>query len=45
MNPELCRFAARLRELILSGFQNQDFDALAVELFGLQFENNVLYQS
>jgi Acyl-protein synthetase, LuxE len=44
MNKELSSFAARLRDSILSGFKNEDFDALAVELFALQFEHNVLYQ-
>jgi hypothetical protein len=44
MNPELSRFAARLRESILSGFHGEDFDALAVELFSLQFEHNAFYQ-
>jgi len=44
MNPQLSSFAARLRESILSGFQNEDFDVLAVELFALQFEHNALYQ-
>src|SRR6516225_7975644 len=37
MNQEHLDFAARLRESIISGFQDQDFDALAVELFYLQF--------
>ncbi len=44
MNTELSRFAARLRESILAGFQNEDFDALAVELFALQFEQNDFYR-
>jgi hypothetical protein len=44
MNQELSRFAARLRESIASGFQNEDFDALAVELFALQFEQNAIYR-
>jgi hypothetical protein len=44
MNQQLSSFAARLRDSIASGFQNEDFDALAVELFVLQFEHNALYQ-
>jgi hypothetical protein len=44
MNKELSRFAARLREAILSGFENECFDDWAVELFGLQFEHNTIYQ-
>ncbi|HEY2329674.1 MAG TPA: hypothetical protein VGI63_07660, partial [Verrucomicrobiae bacterium] len=44
MNPELSSFAARLRESIASGFQDQNFDALALELFSLQFENNSAYK-
>jgi Acyl-protein synthetase, LuxE len=44
MNQELSLFAARLRDSIVSGFQNQDFDSLAVELFSLQFEHNAIYQ-
>jgi hypothetical protein len=44
MNAELSSFAARLRESIASGFQNEDFDTLAVELFSLQFEHNDAYQ-
>jgi hypothetical protein len=44
MNQPLSSFAARLRESILSGFQNEDFDALALELFALQFENNSAYR-
>jgi hypothetical protein len=45
MNQELASFATLLRDSIVSGFQNDDFDALAVELFALQFEHNPLYQS
>jgi hypothetical protein len=45
MNKELSRFATRLRDSIVSGFQNEDFDALAVELFDLQFEHNAIYQT
>jgi hypothetical protein len=44
MNPELSSFAARLRESIISGFQNESFDALALELFDLQFKNNSAYR-
>ena len=44
MNPELSSFAARLRDSIASGFQNEDFDALAVELFALQFKHNDAYK-
>jgi Acyl-protein synthetase, LuxE len=45
MNQQLSNFASRLRDSIVSGFQNEDFDALAVELFALQFEHNALYQN
>jgi len=45
MNKELSRFAARLRGSIAAGFQGEDFDALAVELFALQFEHNPFYQT
>jgi hypothetical protein len=44
MNPELSSFAARLRESIISGFQNENFDALALELFELQFKYNFAYR-
>jgi Acyl-protein synthetase, LuxE len=44
MNPELSSFAARLRESIISGFQNESFDALALELFALQFKHNSAYR-
>ncbi len=44
MNTELSNFAARLRGLILSGFHGADFDALAVELFNLQFTHCPIYQ-
>jgi Acyl-protein synthetase, LuxE len=44
MNTEFSNFAARLRELILSGFHGADFDALAVELFNLQFAHCPAYQ-
>jgi hypothetical protein len=33
-----------LRESIISGFQNESFDAPALELFALQFENNFAYR-
>jgi hypothetical protein len=45
VNPELSKFAARLREAILSGFHNQDFDAWASELFHLQFHGCPAYQA
>jgi Acyl-protein synthetase, LuxE len=45
MNPELSRFAVRLRESIVSGFRGEDFDALAAELFALQFELNAAYRT
>jgi hypothetical protein len=44
MNQQLSNFAARLRESIISGFQKKDFDALALELFALQFKNNSAYR-
>ncbi len=44
MNQQLSSFAALLRESITSGFQNENFDALALELFALQFENNSAYR-
>ena len=44
MNPELSHFAARLRGSIAIGFQNESFDALALELFALQFQNNPAYR-
>ena len=44
MNQQLSSFAARLRESIISNFQNEDFDALALELFALQFKNNSAYR-
>jgi hypothetical protein len=44
MTSELSNFAARLRESIYSGFSRQDFDALALELFALQFKQNPAYQ-
>ena len=51
MNPELSSFAARLRDLIIHhkffcGTQplHSQFDALALELFVLQFKNNAVYQ-
>jgi hypothetical protein len=44
MNKQLSDFAARLRDSIISGFQNENFDALALELFGLQFKRNLAYR-
>ncbi len=44
MNKELFSFAARLRDSICSGFQNETFDALALELFALQFKYNFAYR-
>ena len=44
MNDQLSAFGARLRDAISSGFRNQNFDSLALELFALQFENNSAYQ-
>ncbi|HEY3932015.1 MAG TPA: hypothetical protein VGM58_06550 [Verrucomicrobiae bacterium] len=44
MNQQLSSFAARLRELISSGFQSENFELLALELFALQFENNSAYR-
>jgi hypothetical protein len=44
MNQELSNFAARLRDSISSGFQNEDFESLALELFALQFQNNFAYR-
>ncbi|HEX3890819.1 MAG TPA: hypothetical protein VHX90_08215, partial [Verrucomicrobiae bacterium] len=44
MNPELYNFAARLRESITLGFQNESFDAFALKLFELQFKYNSAYR-
>jgi hypothetical protein len=44
MNKELSSFAAQLCESIASGFQNENFDALALELFALQFKHNSAYR-
>jgi len=44
MTKELSSFAACLRESIDSGFQRKNFDALALELFALQFEHNIPYR-
>lgn len=44
MTSELSNFAARQRESICSGFQCEDFHALALELFGLQFKYNPAYR-
>jgi len=45
MNTELSSFAARLHELIHSGFQSRNFGALALELFALQFKHNAAYRA
>ncbi len=45
MNTGLSSFAARLRASIHSGFQGQSFDALATELFALQFKHNAAYRA
>jgi hypothetical protein len=44
MNTELSRFASHLRELIHSGLPIGRFDALALELFALQFKDNAAYR-
>jgi hypothetical protein len=47
MNQELSYFATHLRELIShreSVIDDQQFSALALELFALQFENNPVYR-
>lgn len=44
MNPELSQFAIRLRESITAGFLDEIFDALALELFTLQFKHNSAYR-
>ena len=47
MNKELCSFAARLRGLIAdsqSTIGESQFNELALDLFALQFENNLAYQ-
>jgi Acyl-protein synthetase, LuxE len=44
MTSELSNFAARLRETIISRFQDKSFDALALELFALQFKHNSAYR-
>ena len=44
MTSGLSTFAARLRESIRSGFQTENFGALALELFALQFANNAPYR-
>ncbi len=43
MNLELSDFAARLRRSIASGFNPEQFDDLAVELFALQYRFNPAY--
>ncbi len=44
MNQQLSSFAARLRDSIISGFQNESFYALALELFELQLKHNSAYR-
>ena len=44
MNTELSRFAAHLRESIHSGFRNENFGVLALNLFALQFKHNSAYR-
>jgi hypothetical protein len=44
MNREFSNFAARLRETIISRFQDKNFDAVALELFALQFKHNFAYR-
>lgn len=44
MNTELSRYGARMRKLIHSGFSGGSFDALALELFALQFKHNAAFQ-
>jgi hypothetical protein len=44
MNQQLSSFAAHLRKMISSGFQIENFGSLALELFALQFENNLTYR-
>ena len=44
MNTELSRFAAHLRESIHSGFRNENFGVLALNLFVLQFKHNSAYR-
>jgi hypothetical protein len=45
MNQELSNFAARLRRSIASGFEGEQFDDVAVELFALQYQHNPAYRS
>jgi hypothetical protein len=45
MNQELSRFAARLRSAMARPIPPQEFDALALELFALQFQCNPAYGS
>lgn len=44
MNQEFANFAARLRESFTAGFHDKDFNALALELFALQFKHNSAYR-
>jgi hypothetical protein len=45
MNTELSRFASYLRELVRSGFYGENFGALALNLFALQFKGNLAYRT
>jgi len=45
MNTELSSFAARLKTAIGTGFQNENFNSLALELFALQFQSNPAYRN
>ena len=44
MNTELSRYGARMRKLIHSGFSGGSFDALALELFALQYKRNAAFR-
>jgi hypothetical protein len=44
MNTELSSFASRLRGSIESGFSNESFEAMALELFALQFKHNAVFR-
>ena len=45
MTKEFSHFAARLRAAIATGFRPEDFPALALELFALQFQHTAAYQT
>jgi acyl-protein synthetase LuxE len=45
MNPELSHFAARLRFTMARQARDNEFNALALELFALQFKHNPAYQT